>query len=91
LGQKLILNEFVAYSQLEAWKEAGLFFSQKSIVMATYILCGFANIGSIGMLLGGLNILAPEKHEMISKLGVPAMICGALVSILSATIIGMML
>jgi CNT family concentrative nucleoside transporter len=43
------------------------------------------------MLLGGLNILAPEKHEMISKLGVPAMICGALVSILSATIIGMML
>jgi CNT family concentrative nucleoside transporter len=91
LGQKLILNEFVAYSQLEAWKEAGLFFSQKSIVMATYILCGFANIGSIGILLGGLNILAPDKREMISKLGVPAMICGALVSILSATIIGMML
>lgn len=91
LGQKIILNEFVAYSQLEAWKEGGLFVSQKSVVMSTYILCGFANISSIGILLGGLNILAPDKRDMISKLGFPAMICGALVSILSATMVGMIL
>ena len=53
LGQKTILNEFVAYFQLQQWKEAGLFLYDKSIIMSTYILCGFANISSIGMLLGG--------------------------------------
>lgn len=91
LGQKTILNEFVAYFQLEQWKEAGLFAYQKSILMSTYILCGFANISSIGILLGGLSVLAPEKRGMISRIGVPAMIGGALVSVLSATIIGMIL
>ena len=91
LGQKTILNEFVAYFQLEQWKEAGLFAYQKSILMSTYILCGFANISSIGILLGGLSVLAPEKRGMISHIGVPAMIGGALVSVLSATIIGMIL
>lgn len=89
LGQKTILNEFVAYSQLQQWKEAGLFVSQKSIVMSTYILCGFANISSIGILLGGLTVLAPEKKEMITHLGIPSMIGGALVSVLSATMIGL--
>lgn len=90
-GQKTILNEFVAYSQLQEWKDAGLFVYQKSILMSTYILCGFANISSIGILLGGLGVLAPEKRSMISRIGVPAMIGGALVSVLSATIIGMIL
>ena len=89
LGQKTILNEFVAYFQLQQWRDAGLFFSQKSVVMATYILCGFANISSIGILLGGLGVLAPEKKDLISRVGFKAMIAGALVSVLSATIIGM--
>lgn len=91
LGQKTILNEFVAYSQLQEWKDAGLFVSQKSIVMSTYILCGFANISSIGILLGGLTVLAPEKKEMVTRLGIPSMIGGALVSVLSATMIGLIL
>lgn len=91
LGQKTILNEFVAYFQMQQWKEAGLFVYQKSIIMSTYILCGFANISSIGILLGGMGVLAPEKRELITRLGVPAMIAGALVSVLSATIIGMIL
>ncbi len=91
LGQKTILNEFVAYFQLQQWKDAGLFVSEKSILMATYILCGFANISSIGILLGGLGVLAPEKKGMISRIGLKAMIGGALVSVLSATIIGMIL
>lgn len=89
LGQKSILNEFVAYFQLQEWKEAGLFIYQKSIIMSTYILCGFANISSIGILIGGMGVLAPEKREMVTRLGVPSMIVGALVSVLSATIIGM--
>ena len=59
--------------------------------MSTYILCGFANISSIGMLLGGLGVLAPEKKDLIARLGVPAMIGGALVSLLSATLIGMII
>ena len=91
LGQKTILNEFVAYFQLQQWKDAGLFMYEKSILMSTYILCGFANISSIGILLGGLGVLAPDKRGLISRIGVPAMIGGALVSVLSATIIGMIL
>ena len=91
LGQKTILNEFVAYFQLQEWKEAGMFVYQKSILMSAYLLCGFANISSIGILLGGMGVLAPEKRELITRLGVPAMVGGALVSVLSATIIGMIL
>lgn len=91
LGQKTILNEFVAYFQLQEWRDAGMFMYQKSILMSTYILCGFANISSIGILLGGMGVLAPEKKEMITRFGFPAMIAGALVSVLSATIIGMIL
>lgn len=91
LGQKTILNEFVAYFQMQEWKEAGLFVYQKSILMSTYILCGFANISSIGILLGSMGVLVPEKRAMITKLGFPAMVGGALVSVLSATIVGMIL
>lgn len=91
LGQKTILNEFVAYFQLQEWKDAGLFMYQKSVLMSTYILCGFANISSIGILLGGMGVLAPEKKDLITRFGFPAMIAGALVSVLSATIIGMIL
>jgi len=91
LGQKTILNEFVAYVQFQQWKDAGLFLSQKSITMTTYILCGFANISSIGILIGGLSVLAPEKRGMITRLGVYSMIGGGLVSILSATMVGMII
>jgi CNT family concentrative nucleoside transporter len=91
LGQKTILNEFVAYAQMEQWKDAGLFVYKKSMIMSTYILCGFANISSIGILLGGMGVLAPEKKGMIIRFGFPAMVGGALVSIMSATIIGMIM
>ena len=91
LGQKTILNEFVAYLQMQEWKNAGLFVYEKSIVMSTYMLCGFANIGSIGILIGALGILAPEKRPMIASMGFRAMFAGALVSVLSATIVGMIL
>lgn len=91
LGQKTILNEFVAFVQFQEWKEAGLFVSQKSIIMTTYILCGFANISSIGILIGGIGVLAPDKKGMITRLGPYAMIGGGMVSVLSATLVGMIL
>ena len=91
LGQKTILNEFVAYIQMQQWREAGIFVYEKSVIMSTYLLCGFANISSIGILLGGLGVLAPEKKGLISRMGVKSMIAGMMVAILSATIIGMIL
>ena len=91
LGQNTILNEFVAYMQMQQWREAGIFVYEKSVIMSTYLLCGFANISSIGILLGGLGVLAPEKKGLISRMGVKSMIAGMMVAILSATIIGMIL
>ncbi|MDR1602152.1 MAG: Na+ dependent nucleoside transporter [Tannerella sp.] len=89
LGQKTVLNEFVAYFQMQQWRGAGMFVYEKSVVMSTYLLCGFANVASVGMLVGGLSIMAPEKRSVIAGLGFKSMIAGTLVSILSATIIGM--
>ena len=91
LGQKTVLNEFVAYFQMQQWKSAGIFIYEKSVIMSTYLLCGFANISSIGILLGGLGVLAPDQRPVIAHLGFRAMITGAAVSILSATIVGMIL
>lgn len=89
LGQKTILNEFVAYLQMQEWKSTGLFVYEKSIVMSTYLLCGFANIGSVGILIGALGTLVPEKRPLIASLGFRSMLAGTLVSVLSAAIIGM--
>jgi len=91
VGQKTVLNEFVAYFQMQQWKSIGIFTYEKSVIMSTYLLCGFANFSSIGILLGGLGVLAPEKRPMIAQLGIRAMLTGAAVSILSATMVGMIL
>lgn len=91
LGTKLILNEFVAYSDLAAMKDAGVFYQQKSVIMATYLLCGFANFGSIGIQIGGLGSLAPGQRSLLTRYGFLAMICGTLASCLSATVMGMIL
>lgn len=91
LGEKVILNEFIAYTSLRDLMAAGAFTHQKSIIIATYILCGFANFSSIGIQLGGIGALAPGKRTMLSKLGFRALLGGALASVLSATIIGMIL
>ncbi len=91
LGEKTILNELIAYISLEEYIMAGAFAHEKSIVMATYILCGFANFASIGIQLGGIGSLAPGKRTMLSKLGVRALIGGTLASLLSATIVGIIL
>ncbi len=91
LGEKLILTEFIGYISLSDLKAAGAFADQKSIIMATYILCGFANFASIGIQIGGIGALAPNKRVTLSRYGMPALIAGTLASLMSATIIGMIL
>ena len=66
-------------------------FYQKSVVMATFLLCGFANFASIGIQIGGIGILAPKSKKLLTELGLKAMIGGTLVSLLSATIAGFIL
>ena len=88
LGEKLIMTELVGYTSLGELKQAGAFFEQKSIIMATYVLSGFANFASIGIQIGGIGSIAPKRRVMLSQLGLRAMFAGALASLLSATIIG---
>lgn len=91
LGEKTILNEFVAYVSLGEMKMAGKFAEEKSIIMATYILCGFANFASIGIQIGGIGALAPSKKGVLSKFGFQALIGGTLASLFTAVIVGMIL
>ena len=91
LGEKTVLNEFVAYVSLGEMKEAGKFFEEKSIIIATYILCGFANFASIGIQIGGIGALAPKRKGDLSKLGILALIAGILASLFTAVIVGMIL
>jgi CNT family concentrative nucleoside transporter len=91
LGEKLILTEFIGYISLAELKASGAFSEPKSIIMATYILCGFANFSSIGIQIGGIGALAPKRRVLLSKLGVKALIAGTLASLMSATIIGMLI
>lgn len=94
LGIKLAASEFVAYIQLADLKnmENSIHLMyEKSIVMSTFILCGFANFSSIGIQLGGIGILAPSQRKNLSELGVKAVLGGTLVSLTSATMAGMIL
>ena len=94
LGIKLAASEFVAYVQLADLKNMGSsmhLMYEKSIVMSTFILCGFANFSSIGIQIGGIGILAPNQHKNLSELGLKAVLGGTLVSLMSATMAGMIL
>ena len=91
LGEKTILNEFVAYISLSELKESGKFFEEKSIIISTYILCGFANFLSIGIQIGGIGSIAPSRTSDLSKLGILALIAGTLASLLTAVIVGTIL
>ncbi len=91
LGEKLILTEFIGYISLADLKAAGVFSDTKSVIMATYILCGFANFSSIGIQIGGIGALAPKRRVLLSQYGVRALLAGTLASLMSATIIGMIL
>ena len=94
LGIKLVASEFVGYTQLVDLKNSMslIHFSyQKSVIMATYMLCGFANFASIGIQIGGIGIIAPKTRKFLTELGFKAMIAGSLVSLISATIAGVIL
>ncbi|HEC42422.1 MAG TPA: Na+ dependent nucleoside transporter [Bacteroides sp.] len=91
LGEKIILTEFVGYLSLADMKSTGAFAETKSIIMATYILCGFANFASIGIQIGGIGSLAPGQRVLLSRYGFRALLAGTLASLLSATIIGILL
>lgn len=91
LGEKTILNEFYAYVTLGDLKATGQFTENKSMIMATYILCGFANFASIGIQIGGIGALIPSRKGLLSKLGVKALIGGTLASLFTAALVGMFL
>ncbi len=89
LGEKTIMNEFVAYESLNRLIHDGLLTDPRSVIMSTYMLCGFANISSIGIQIGGIGSLAPSTRPWLTKYGVFAVLAGTLVSCMSATIVGM--
>ncbi len=88
LGTRMVLNEFIAYQQLGIQKAALL---GRSFTIATFALCGFANLGSIGMQIGGIGALVPERRNELAKLGVRAMLAGTMANLISASIAGMFL
>lgn len=88
IGQKLVINEFVAYSNFAPIIDT---LSEKAVVIISFALCGFANLSSLGILLGGLGKLSPSRRPDIARMGVKAIMAGALASCLSAAIAGMIL
>ncbi len=94
LGIKLAASEFIGYIQLADLKNvanATHLNYQKSVIMATYMLCGFANFASIGIQIGGIGSLAPGQRKQLSKFGIKALIGGTIASLISATIAGMII
>lgn len=91
VGEKIILNEFIGYSSLSTMIADGVLIHPKSVLMAVYMLCGFANFGSIGIQIGGIGSLAPSRKKWLAELGMRSLLAGTLASCLSATIVGMMM
>ena len=87
LGTRLILNEFVAYADLG---KIGSALNPRSFVIATYALCGFANLSSIAIQVGGIGALAPDRKSDLARLGLKAMACGTMANFMSACIAGML-
>ena len=94
LGIKIVSSEFVAFIQLADYKNLNSainMLSSKSITMATFMLCGFANFTSIGIQIGGIGVLAPNQRKNLSEMGVKAMIAGTIVSLISACFAGILI
>jgi len=90
LGTRMALNEFVAYAELGRLKLAGAL-DPKSVTIATFALCGFANFSSIGIQIGGIGALAPNRRHDLARLGLRAMFAGTLANFMTATIAGFLL
>jgi CNT family concentrative nucleoside transporter len=88
LGTRMVLNELIAYSQLGPLKAS---LDPRSFVIATYALCGFANFGSIGIQIGGIGALAPERRNDLASLGLRALLAGTFANFMTACIAGVLL
>lgn len=86
LGQKTVLNEFVAYLDMGNLQAAGAFTSKKSVIIALYALCGFSNFASIGIQIGGISALAPELRTTLTELGIKALVGGSIACFMTAVI-----
>lgn len=89
LGQKFVINEFVAYLNLAEMKASGL--SEKSVIISTYALCGFANFSSVAIQIGGIGGMAPNRQGDLSRLGISALLAASLATMMSGTIAGALL
>ena len=91
LGEKIILNEMIGYASLKELVTAGAFYDQKSIILAVYVLCGFANFSSVGIQIGGISAIAPNQRKTLSSLGFRALLGGGMTALISATLVAMIL
>jgi CNT family concentrative nucleoside transporter len=101
LGKKLTINEFVAFADLTQTPVVNAvgqtvngyqsIISEKSLLIVSFAICGFANFSSVGMQIGGIGALAPERRSDLAKLGMRALLCGTLASYLSATLAGLLM
>ena len=90
LGTRMVLNELVAYTYLGGYAKAGVL-AARSVTIATFALCGFANLSSIGIQIGGIGALAPDRRNDLAKLGFRAMLAGTMANLMSASIVGILL
>jgi CNT family concentrative nucleoside transporter len=88
LGEKTILNEFVAYFSFGQMKQSGIISDPKSILITTYALCGFANFASIGIQIGGISQLAPNQRRNLTELGLKALLGGTIACLMCGCIAG---
>jgi CNT family concentrative nucleoside transporter len=91
LGTKLAINEHVAYLQMKDWLKASDFMTDRSYKLAAFALTGFANFGSVGIQLGGIGALAPERRHDLARLGVRALFVGFVATLLNAAIAGVLM
>jgi CNT family concentrative nucleoside transporter len=89
LGTRMVLNEFIAFTQLGALNKQHLI-TDRSFTIATFALCGFANFASIGMQIGGISALAPTRRGDLARLGLRAMLAGTLANFITAIIVGLL-
>tara|TARA_B100000767_G_C19772449_1_gene540771 strand:- start:2016 stop:3299 length:1284 start_codon:yes stop_codon:yes gene_type:complete len=90
LGEKTVLNEFYAYVSMEGLMNNGQLSSEKAQILSTYILCGFANFASIGIQIGGIGALAPNRRKDLSQLGIRALLAGTAASLFTAILVGIL-
>jgi CNT family concentrative nucleoside transporter len=88
LGTRTIINEFLAFAELGKLKAT---LSPRTFSIATFALCGFANVGSIGMQIGGIGALVPNRRNDLAQLGIRAMLAGTMANLMSASIVSMLI